>query len=111
MGCRDPGAIRRGDIVSKMLLPDSLPSPQGKGTLYVDGWSFSPPLGLMRELCLLLTIVSILPLDFEAMGRLLTNNNEAAFKTQYLGLQEAVPSLPKEVVPVIFCHVMNHLTT
>ena len=31
------GAIRRGDIVSKMLLPDSLPSPQGKGTLYVDG--------------------------------------------------------------------------
>lgn len=37
MGYRDPGAIGRGDIVSKVLLPDSLPSPQGKGTLYVDG--------------------------------------------------------------------------
>ena len=65
----------------------------------------------MREPCLLLSIVSILPLDFEAMDRLLTNKNQAAFKTQSLGLQEAVPSLPKEVVPVIFCHVMNHLTT
>lgn len=37
MGCRDPGAIGSGDIVSKVLLPDSLPSPQGKGTSYVDG--------------------------------------------------------------------------
>ena len=37
MGCGDPGAIGRGDIVSKMLLPDLLPSPQGKGTLHVDG--------------------------------------------------------------------------